>query len=220
MKRRLVVTADGSHSLRIDEWDEQYHSKHGAAAESFHVFIKNGLHAVQEDDISILEMGMGTGLNAFMSLIDARKRNVSVQYTALEAFPLKKSEWELLNYPKMLKAEEFAVSFERIHTAPWENPIIIDKDFQLLKRQTEMRSFTANKAFDLVYFDAFGYRVQPELWTFEVFSNMFESLKTGGILVTYAAKGVVRRTMQEVGFLVERLPGPPGKREMLRARKN
>ncbi|MGB5237759.1 MAG: tRNA (5-methylaminomethyl-2-thiouridine)(34)-methyltransferase MnmD [Flavobacteriaceae bacterium] len=220
MKRHLVTTADGSHSLRIEDWDEQYHSKHGAVAESLHVFIQNGLQAIAGNKLAILEMGFGTGLNAFMSLIDAQNRNIDLHYTAVEAFPLKKAEWEVLNYPQILDAVDLARAFDRIHISPWEEPTVIHKDFTLLKHKTEMRSFAVAEAFDLVLFDAFGYRVQPELWTSEVFNNMFMSLKTGGILVTYAAKGVVRRTMQEVGFQVERLPGPPGKREMLRARKN
>ncbi len=219
MKRRLVTTADGSHSLRIDDWDEQYHSRHGAAAESRHVFIRNGLHECKQHEIAVLEMGFGTGLNAFMSLIDAKKQNKTLQYTAVEAFPLKKTEWEMLNYPKILDALDFAPFFEKLHTSPWEVLSDIHENFRLIKHQVEMSTFTADRAFDLIYFDAFGYRVQPELWTSEVFGNMFKSLKTDGILVTYAAKGMVRRTMQEVGFQVERLPGPPGKREMLRARK-
>ncbi|MEN8788776.1 MAG: tRNA (5-methylaminomethyl-2-thiouridine)(34)-methyltransferase MnmD [Flavobacteriaceae bacterium] len=219
MKRRLVTTADGSHSLRIDAWDEQYHSIHGAVAESQHVFIQKGLREFEQKEIAVLEMGFGTGLNAFMSLIDALKQNKSLHYTAVEAFPLKKSEWELLNYPEVLNATEYSTCFDILHTSPWEVPVDLHQNFQLIKRQTEMSTFTVDESFDLVYFDAFGYRVQPELWTAEVFSNMFRSLKPGGVLVTYAAKGVVRRTMQAVGFGVERLPGPPGKREMLRARK-
>jgi tRNA U34 5-methylaminomethyl-2-thiouridine-forming methyltransferase MnmC len=219
MKRRLVITADGSHSLRIDDWDEQYHSKHGAVAESYHVFIHNGLHTVPQRKISILEMGFGTGLNAFISLIESVKRNISIRYTAVEAYPLEKTEWQLLNYPEVLKAEEYAAGFRKMHASVWEEPIDITAQFQLTKKQIEMSTYKANEEHELVYFDAFGYRVQPELWTAELFFNMYASLKPGGILVTYAAKGVVRRTMQEVGFQVERLPGPPGKREMLRALK-
>jgi tRNA U34 5-methylaminomethyl-2-thiouridine-forming methyltransferase MnmC len=219
MKRRLVTTADGSHSLRIDDWDEQYHSRHGAIAEAQHVFIENGLLEIRQPQIAVLEMGFGTGLNAFISLIEGHNQNKSLHYTAVEAFPLKKSEWELLNYPRVLNATEFSSLFDSLHSSPWEVRVDIQHNFQLIKHQTEMSSFTADEAFDLVYFDAFGYRVQPELWTAEIFSHMFSSLKSGGILVTYAAKGLVRRTMQAVGFQVERLQGPPGKREMLRARK-
>lgn len=219
MKRHIITTADGSQTIRIEEWDEQYHSRHGAIAESFHVFIRNGLHALNRDRISILEMGFGTGLNALISLLEAAKNKTHIEYTAVEAFPLLEEEWKSLNYPKSLNAMAFQSHFQLTHSCAWEQAIPITEYFQLTKLKTDMVKFSANDEFDLIYFDAFGYRVQPELWTPKVFSNMFQSLKPGGILVTYAAKGSVRRAMQEVGFQVERLAGPPGKREMLRAWK-
>ena len=219
MKRSIITTADGSQSIRIEEWDEQYHSKHGAISESYHVFIKNGLYYLGQDRISILEMGFGTGLNAFISLLEGKKANLEIHYTAVEAFPLHSEEWKRLNYAEALQADSFINDFQLMHSSTWEEPIRITENFHLTKLKTDMATFCANNAFDLIYFDAFGYRVQPELWTTTVFSNMFQSLKQGGILVTYAAKGSVRRAMQAVGFTVERLEGPPGKREMLRAKK-
>ena len=219
MDRKIVKTSDGSHSLRIEEWDEQYHSKHGAVAESSHVFIKQGLARSAKSPVSILEMGFGTGLNALLTILYAIENGIKVQYTAIEAYPLKKEEWQLLNYSEHLNAPHAQAHFEKMHEADWGKPISISDSFTLYKLQEDMTNFTADSKFDLIYYDAFGYRVQPELWSEQIFKNMFRALKEGGILVTYAAKGLIRRTLQSVGFEVERLPGPPGKREMIRATK-
>ena len=219
MRRKVVQTSDGSRTIRIDEWDEQYHSKHGAIAESRHVFIKNGLLQCSLDPISILEMGFGTGLNAFLTLIHTSGSDTSVRYTAIEAFPVSQDHWSQLGYAEALGHSEKESLFENMHRSPWDKPVSITDTFSLSKHKLDMARFREQEAFDLIYFDAFGYRVQPELWEKEVFLNMYDSLKEGGILVTYAAKGLVRRRMLEVGFLVERLEGPPGKREMLRAAK-
>lgn len=219
MKREIITTADGSHTIRIEEWDEQYHSKHGAIAESNHVFIENGLLRLQQSHIKLLEMGFGTGLNALITLKVAKKRDLRIQYTAIETFPVKQEEWSVLNYSDALDAPELEKDFHKMHFAIWEEEIPITDFFSLTKRNLDMASFKAIDEFQLIYFDAFGYRVQPELWTLEIFTNMYQALTAGGILVTYAAKGEVRRNMQRAGFSVERLPGPPGKREMLRGRR-
>ena len=219
MQRKIIKTGDGSHTIRIEQWDEQYHSKHGAISESYHVFIEMGLKCVDESEISILEMGFGTGLNALITLIESDINQLDIRYTAIEAFPVAKEEWRMLNYTKQLKADQYAPSFELLHTSAWEKTVNIAENFKITKLKLDMSTYKSDSEYNLIYFDAFGYRVQPELWNPDVFKNMFQSLKDGGILVTYAAKGVVRRTLQEVGFEVERLPGPPGKREMLRARK-
>ena len=219
MKRNIVSTADGSHSLRLEDWEEQYHSKHGAITESHHVFIKNGLEVIGKDRVSILEMGFGTGLNAFLSLVHSTVNNMEIHYTGIEAFPLSFQEWNDLNYVEKLNAADFKKMFEQIHSCPWEEEVAVATNFHLTKLNTDMLHFRKTGVFDLVYFDAFGYRVQPELWSKEVFANMYASMKPGGKLVTYAAKGIIRRTMEAVGFQVERLQGPPGKREMLRATK-
>ena len=172
-----------------------------------------------QDPISILEMGFGTGLNALLTLMHAKRSGCSIRYTGIEAYPVSREHWSQLGYAKALDHSEMESIFETMHSSPWGQAVNITNTFSLCKKQIDMARFRQEEAFDLVYFDAFGYRVQPELWEKEVFSNMYHSLKEGGILVTYAAKGLIRRTMQEVGFLVERLEGPPGKREMLRARK-
>lgn len=219
MERRIVKTGDGSSTIRIDAWDEAYHSMHGAVAESKHVFIEHGLFHLNRKKLSILEMGFGTGLNALLTLIEASKSGMSIDYTGLEAFPLKPAEWDALHYTSLLSAAEFEVLFKEMHQSQWEVPVKLTPYFSLTKKCTDMATFYKDEGFDLVYFDAFGYRVQPELWSEAIFDHMYQSLKPGGILVTYAAKGLVRRRMQQSGFTVERLPGPPGKREMLRATK-
>ena len=219
MPRKIIKTADGSHTIRIEHWDEQYHSKHGAISESYHVFIDSGLKCVNKKHIAILEMGFGTGLNALISLIEADKISVQINYTAVEAYPVSKKEWLMLNYADQLNAPGYDEHFQRMHSSPWSETVRITDNFSLTKLKEDMALVKKEEEYNLIYFDAFGYRVQPELWDLEVFRNMYHSLKNDGILVTYAAKGVVRRNMQAVGFEVERLPGPPGKREMLRGRK-
>lgn len=219
MKRKIITTADGSKTIHLEDWNEQYHSKHGAIQEAYHVFIKNGL-SLFSSDVSILEIGFGTGLNAFVTFLEAVKQNLQVNYMGIEAYPVTNEEIALLNYVAQLKADDFANVFEKIHQVEWEVTNTISNSFKLTKKQQFFSDINYNQEFNLIYFDAFGARVQPELWTETIFSLMYKALKPNGILVTYAAKGSVRRAMQAVGFTVERLPGPPGKREMLRATKS
>ncbi|MEH6681007.1 MAG: tRNA (5-methylaminomethyl-2-thiouridine)(34)-methyltransferase MnmD [Sediminicola sp.] len=219
MERSIITTSDGSKTIRIMEWDEQYHSKHGAVQEAYHVFIQHGLSLFANREIAILEIGFGTGLNALISWIEARDCQLKITYTGVEAFPVSMEEMQQLNYIEQLKAPSFAEGFQLMHASPWERPCSLSPDFVLLKRQMDFLYIEERDSFDLVYFDAFGARVQPELWTEVLFKKMFTALKKDGVLVTYAAKGSVRRALLAVGFQVERLPGPPGKREMLRAIK-
>ena len=219
LKRKIITTADGSTTIQIADWDEQYHSKHGAIQEAYHVFIKNGLSLFENRQISILEIGFGTGLNAFITFLEAKKRNLQLAYRGVEKYPVSEEEIEQLNYISELKAEDFKTCFSKMHQSPWGKDVVISKDFLLKKEQKDFLEIEEKESFDLIYFDAFGARVQPELWTEDVFSKMFAATRKEGILVTYAAKGSVRRAMQAVGYCVERLPGPPGKREMLRATK-
>ncbi|MEN1785394.1 MAG: tRNA (5-methylaminomethyl-2-thiouridine)(34)-methyltransferase MnmD [Bacteroidota bacterium] len=219
MKRQIFRTGDGTLTLRLEDWDEQYHSKHGALQEAFHVFIKHGLHHLTTTTPYILEMGFGTGLNALVSYAEAKSHQLNINYTGVEAFPVKKEEWEALEYGTILPRNDLETVIGAIHDAPWEQKTPIADCFTLTKHQMDFFDFESSINFDLVYFDAFGPRVQPELWTVEIFAKMYKVLRAGGILVTYSAKGSVRRAMLEVGFKVERLPGPPGKREMLRATK-
>lgn len=221
MKREIFITADGSTSIHLPEINEQYHSKHGAIQEAYHVFIKHGLDEFKnKSNITILEIGFGTGLNCFITYLESIKRNLIIDYIGVEAYPVSVEEIKLMNYITTLKAESTAVTFTKIHTTNWEENQSINTNFTLLKRKQLFEEIVDKNKYNLIYFDAFGARVQPELWTEIIFKKMFEALKSNGILVTYSAKGSVRRAMQAVGFTVERLPGPVGKREMLRAIKN
>ncbi|WP_430906408.1 tRNA (5-methylaminomethyl-2-thiouridine)(34)-methyltransferase MnmD [Maribacter sp. 2-571] len=219
MNRRIITTGDGSKTIHLEEWDEQYHSKHGAIQEAYHVFIKNGLFELETENVAILEIGFGTGLNALITYSEAEKISKSIRYTGVEAYPVVPEEWGQMGYVSQLEGQNLQKVFEQLHTSKWETPTPIGERFLLLKQQKYFKDVSETNLFNLIYFDAFGARVQPELWTEQIFGQMFRALKKGGILVTYSAKGSVRRAMQSVGFVVERLPGPPGKREMLRARK-
>ncbi|MDG2194910.1 MAG: tRNA (5-methylaminomethyl-2-thiouridine)(34)-methyltransferase MnmD [Polaribacter sp.] len=219
MKREIRITSDGSATIHLPDWNEQYHSKHGAIQEAYHVFIKYGLEAVLIPKISILEIGFGTALNCFITLLEAQKRNLVISYVGVEAYPVTEEEVLKLNYVSELKAVEKKSVFETMHQCSWEEKKEISFNFHLHKRQQFFQDINDKNEFDLVYFDAFGAEHQPHLWTTIIFEKMFNALKINGILVTYSAKGSVRRALQEVGFDVERLPGPPGKREMLRATK-
>ncbi|WP_121346658.1 tRNA (5-methylaminomethyl-2-thiouridine)(34)-methyltransferase MnmD [Gillisia mitskevichiae] len=223
MKREIIITGDGSSTIHIPEWNEQYHSKHGALQEAKHVFIKTGLipyiSSSHKTEISILEIGFGTGLNALVTWEEASAQNTVVKYTGVEAYPVAQEEVDKLNFVEVLEDSEAENFFKNIHSSEWENEVEITPSFKLIKQQKFFQDIDDDQLYDLIYFDAFGARVQPELWSVEIFKKMFNALKNNGILVTYAAKGSVRRAMLEVGFGVERLPGPPGKREMLRATK-
>lgn len=219
MKRKIITTADGSKTIQIEDWNEQYHSVHGAIQEAMHVFILHGLFCFLDSHkpISILEIGFGTGLNAFITLLESEKSNLHINYTGVEAYPVTQEEVDALNYTEQLKTNN--TLFSKLHQYDWEVLHHITPKFSLTKQQKFFKEIDAVAEYDLIYFDAFGARVQPELWTEVIFELMYKALKTKGVLVTYSAKGSVRRAMQAVGFSVEKLPGPPGKREMLRATK-
>ena len=214
-----MITADGSTTIHIPEWDEQYHSKYCAIQEAKHVFIKNGLSLFSDQKISILEIGFGTGLNCFITFLEAAKMKLKIDYVGVEAYPLVADEVEKMNYVDQLNANEFSNVFSQMHQQDWEIKCELSPDFSLKKRKLFFKEINDENKFNLIYFDAFGASVQPELWTEEIFGKMHKALKSGGVLVTYSAKGSVRRAMLAVGFLVEKLPGPPGKREMLRGKK-
>lgn len=219
MKREIIITSDGSTTIQLPDWNEQYHSKHGAIQEAYHVFLDTGFFKIDLQEIAILEIGFGTGLNAFITFLEAKKLHKKVNYVGVEAYPVSAEEIQELNYVSELKALEFQSIFDEMHQASWEKEHSVSEDFQLLKRKQFFQDIQDIAAFDLIYFDAFGAQNQPELWTEEIFLKMYKAIKKLGVLVTYSAKGSVRRAMQAVGFSVERLPGPPGKREMLRATK-
>lgn len=223
MRRKIIETADGSNTIFLPEWNEHYHSKHGAVQEGMHVFISSGLHYYfkinPKKNISILEIGFGTGLNAYLTLLQAAKLELKIDYTGIEAYPVMTEEIEKLNYSKAVCGTEYDEFFDLLHEVNWESKHQITDNFSLIKRQKFFKDINEVDSYDLIYFDAFGPRVQPDLWTEEIFKIMFKALKSKGILVTYSAKGSVRRVMQAIGFSVERIPGPLGKREMLRATK-
>lgn len=219
MKREIIQTLDGSTTIHLQEWDECYHSKHGAIQEAQHVFIKNGLSLFQNRQISILEIGFGTGLNAFITFLEASKMNQSIDYVGVEAYPISTEEVVSMNYVDELNANKESPVFKKMHESNWEEKIALRDNFSLTKRKQFFEEIDDFEKFDLIYFDAFGYRVQPELWSTAIFQKMYNALKANSILVTYAARGVVKRSMIEVGFTVEKLAGPPGKREMFRASK-
>ena len=219
MEREIIRTKDGSTTIHIKDWDECYHSKHGAIQEAQHVFIKNGLALYQNQSVSILEIGFGTGLNAFITYLESKKLNLDIDYVGVEAYPVSISELSAMNYVSELNADDKNAIFNLFHESNWEEKVVIDPLFSLTKRQKFFEEINDIEQFDLIYFDAFGYRVQPDLWSTSIFEKMYTALRPGGKLVTYAARGVVKRSMIEVGFTVEKLPGPPGKREMFRATK-
>ncbi len=218
MKREIITTKDGSTSLFIPEWNETYHSKHGAIQEAYHVFIKNGLSIFNGKSVSILEIGFGTGLNAFITSLEADKNNVEVNYTAVEAFPLTIEEIDALNFASKIDSNK-ADTFSAIHQLNWEVKNQVSDNFYLTKRNQFFQDVNDKECFDIIYFDAFSYDVQPELWSEAIFKKMHTALKTNGILVTYACRTIIKQTMISAGFRVEKLPGAPGKREMLRAYK-
>lgn len=219
MKREIITTADGSVTIHLPEMKESYHSKFGAIQEAQHVFIKNGLDLFKGSPLSILEIGFGTGLNAFITYLESLKNNRQIHYTGVEAYPVAQEEVRLLNYVTQLNADEQQAAFDAMHASAWEQEAAINDKFTLIKRQQDFNDISDTEKYDLIYFDAFGYHAQPDLWTEAIFSKMYNALKPNGVLVTYACRTVIKKAMQKAGFSTEKLPGPPGKREMLRAVK-
>jgi tRNA U34 5-methylaminomethyl-2-thiouridine-forming methyltransferase MnmC len=216
----LYKTNDNSDTLYNSELDETYHSRNGAVEESLYVFLKQGfeLASTQKQKIKVLEIGFGTGLNTILTAQKAAEMNAMCEYVALETNPLDIGLIERLNYHQFLKPE-FVPIFKRMHQCGWDTWQNINPYFNLYKANTGVHQFKHNQLFDVVYFDAFGPDKQPEMWTANVFANVYKHLNSGGIFVTYSAKGEVKRTLKNIGFDVARLPGPPRKRHMLRAIK-
>ena len=219
MKREIVITGDGSTTIRIPDWNENYHSSHGAIQEAKHVFVTHGLDVFQnQDEISILEIGFGTGLNAFITFLETLTKD-KVNYVGVEAYPISAAEVAQMNYVSELKAAPYATNFEKMHASDWEHEIAITAQFNLTKRKQFFQDINDKNQYHLIYFDAFGYPLQPELWSEDIFVKMYEALLPGGVLVTYACRSVIKNAMLAAGFSIEKLPGAPGKREMLRATK-
>ena len=221
MQTEAVITADGSSTLHVPELNEHYHSVNGAVQESRHVFVDAGLKQVSKNEIKILEVGFGTGLNAILTLLENGNLNRSIDYHTIELYPLPWEMIETLNYAEYLHLNrEQYKAFKAMHSVSWDKMHAISTDFNLTKLKQSLENICLQSHFDLVYFDAFGPDVQPALWTKRVFQNIYNHMLPEGILVTYSAKGIVRRNLISIGYSVERLPGPPGKREMLRAVKH
>lgn len=218
MNPQLYITEDGSHTLYADNIDECYHSSHGALQESKHIFIDAGLKKCHKKEISIFEVGFGTGLNALLALQEAVNSDVSIHYCSIEKFPVEASVVEKLNYPSLLDSHAKAW-FEAIHQAPWNEEVLIHDRFVLEKLLGDFTDYQHKRKYDLVFFDAFSPEKQPEMWSESLFRKLYEWCADGVVITTYCAKGVVRRALQAAGFTVERLPGPPGKREILRGTK-
>lgn len=213
MRRKVITTADGSSSLVWEDRDETYHSRHGALRESRHVFIDNGLTLLaKKSELRVLEVGFGTGLNAILSLEFAGTHNTSITYCSLEPFPLREEEWKALNYSTLLPHLE--KEFFALHDSFWGEPVRVHPKFTLLKLNEAAGSERVPGKFDVVFFDAFAPRVQPELWRPEIIAWCRQCLVPGGLLVTYCAQGQFRRDLRAAGFDIQSLPGPPGKREM------
>lgn len=221
---KVVDTKDGSKSLYLPELDETYHSHHGALQESQHVYIKSGLeHLLEKEDLDslrIFEMGFGTGLNAFLTADFARKNKKRIHFRTIEKFPISLADHDSLEYSSLLPSPDYAGDCNAIAESPWGKEVEINPYFILEKIKADFLDYSQfDPAFDVLYFDAFGYRAQSELWEKESFEICAAILRKGGVLVTYAAKGLARRNMISVGLEVEKIPGAPGKREMMRATK-
>ena len=223
MNPERKITSDGSHTLYLPHLNEHYHSTFGAINESLHVFIEAGFHeAVKSfDEIQILEIGFGTGLNALLTWMEAERIPKKVSYTAIEPYPLETGVWAALNYPDCFCTFSYREIYCRLHEMDWERNERISPFFSICKIRSRLEDYLPEPdKFNLVYFDAFGPDVQPELWTEGIFRKILLSMKNKGILVTYSVKGSVRRALKSSGFSVEKLPGPAGKREITRAIKN
>lgn len=223
VKREIKTTEDGSKTLFINELNENYHSHHGALQEANHVFIKNGLNLINDCEINILELGFGTGLNVLVTINEYLQtdKNHDINYFTLEKYPILESEIKELAYFELFDKEELKNIYQKIHQTEWETSHEIVKGFNLTKIQCDffdLKNIDLPKI-NLVYYDCFGARVQPDLWEKPLFEMVTDKMDTNGLLTTYSSKGSVRRTLQELNFKVEKMQGPPGKREMINAWK-
>jgi len=217
MKRAFKITEDGSHTLYVKELNEHYHSIHGAIAESQHIFIDAAFRACDKQELRVLEIGFGTGLNGLLTIFESLKEKRIVYYHGVEKYPLTMDEALLLNYDSLLVNS--GISILDFHRKAWEEDYKIAPSFTLRKEKADIRNFKATGLFDVIYFDAFAPDIQPELWSTEIFKKIYNLTAPGGVLTTYSVKGDVRRSLITAGFEVEKIPGPKGKKEILRAWK-
>lgn len=218
MKREIILTADGSHTIYVPEINEHYHSVNGAIQESQHIFIKSGFDTCDADPVNIFEAGFGTGLNALLTALRCTQGKRRVFYTSIEKHPLEESEIKALNYEMFTGAEGKEI-FRRIHETKWDSVTEITGYFTLLKVRGDLLSDNISGIYELIYFDAFGPDKQPEIWSREVLGKISGVNPENGIFVTYSSKGEVKRNLRELGYKVTLIPGPPGKRHIIRAVK-
>ena len=214
----IILTGDGSHTLFVPELSEHYHSIHGAVQESQFIFINSGLKYTDSSPVRIFEAGFGTGLNAYLTAMESSSANRKICYTSIEKYPLSPEITGRLNYSALFPGAEAGL-FSKIHSCPWNTPAVINDTFTLTKIEGDLTKAVPEGLYDLIYFDAFGPDKQPEMWTDEVFEKISAITGTGGVFITYSAKGSVQRSLKKVGFEVSLLPGPPGKRQIIRAVK-
>ena len=215
---KIVKTKDGSHSVYSQEFGENYHSTFGAINESKYVFIESGLKAISKRSIHIFEVGFGTGLNALLTYLESVKNNLKINYTAIELYPLDKNIISKLNYNELLSIKDTDI-FKNIHQSVWEDAVEISSNFKLKKINADFNTYKPNELYDIIFFDAFSPETQPELWSFNNFQKLYNSLNSNGILTTYSSKGIVKENLRNAGFKVKRLNGPIGKRHILKAIK-
>lgn len=221
MKREIIQTADGSNTIYIPEMDENYHSSHGALQEALHVFIKNGLELKKDlSKVAIFEMGFGTGLNALLSFIEAEKVKQHISYRGIEAYPVEPELINAIRYEDLVD-ERFHNGFHQMHELSWNEPHVLTSNFMFEKIHSKIEDYqVVPESADLVFYDAFGPRAQEAMWHPNILKKMYDILKSNGMLVTYCAKGQVKRDLKALGFIIEAVPGPPGKREMTLAHKH
>ncbi len=216
MNKKIIITEDGSKTIFVPELDEHYHSTHGAIQESMHIFIRSGLRELSAKNINIFELGFGTGLNAFLTAIEAERLNIKVNYESIEKYPLNSEITTSLNYADFFTEEKSAL-FAKIHSCDWNQKEKISDNFNLLKIEGDIENYSPSNKYDIIYFDAFGPEKQPELWGPDIISKIAWSCKEGGLFLTYSSRGELKRQLKACNFHVEHIQGPPGKREITRA---
>jgi tRNA U34 5-methylaminomethyl-2-thiouridine-forming methyltransferase MnmC len=215
---KLITTSDGSNTIYVQELDEHYHSVNGAVRESEHIFLKHGFDTTDADPLKIFEVGFGTGLNALLTAVRSCSGERKIHYTSIEKYPLDNEVVSRLNH-FLFAGDSGKELSSRIHAAEWDQPVSICENFILLKIKKDLLSYTFNDKYHLIYFDAFGPDKQPDIWSGEIFSKIGAATEKNGVFVTYSAKGEVKRNLRSCGFEVTLLPGPPGKRQIIRAIK-
>ncbi len=224
MKKLKIITNDGSPTIYLKDWNEYYHSKNGAVSESKYVFLNKGLKFWKKNNptlnsCNIFEMGFGTGLNAILTYEFALENKLEIYYETIDSNPLINKEIELIDYSSFFKKKTTQGIFKQLHNETWGDLHYIEKYFRFFKKKKKIQNFIFNRQFDIIYYDAFGSRVQPELWSKDLFKPIVDSLNHNGVFVTYSSMGELRRSLIELGMKVEKIDGPIGKREMIRGIK-